>query len=220
MWLEDFIPSESWEQSSASAEIAEKIKEGIKKGTAWGKRIRKDEKKAKKYDMSLANFLVKILLEKKYDTLFDSMFGSIHSWVPSNLVMGILSLIYSDISDYIRLQWEKNPIDFHYRSEETLNFSDSHLPEELKIRINQWIEDIVDIVRFDPSTILVNKTIDCIAENEEIYVFAKQVLIYFMQESNIYIKDAKARDYVDFIFKQVIHKKITEKGFQGSLESL
>ena len=61
MWLEDFIPSESWEQSSASAEIAEKIKEGIKKGTAWWKRVRKDEQKAKKYDMSLANFLVKIL---------------------------------------------------------------------------------------------------------------------------------------------------------------
>jgi hypothetical protein len=35
--------------------------------------------------------------------------------------------------------------------------------------------------------------------------------MYFMGESNIYIKDSKARDYIDFIFKQVIHKKITEK---------
>jgi hypothetical protein len=85
--------------------------------------------------------------------------------------MGILSLIYSDISDYIRGQSEKTPLNFHYRSAETLNFSDSHLPEELKLRINQWIEDIVDIIRFDPSTILVNKTINCIEHNEQIYIF-------------------------------------------------
>ncbi len=220
MGLEDFIPQESWEQWSQSAEIAEKIREWIKRWAAWGKRVRKDEKKAKQYDMSLASFLVKILLEKKYDTLFDSMFGSIHSGIPSNLVMGVLSLIYPDISNYIREFSKKEILDFHFAATETINFSDADLPEEIKQRINDWIEDIIDILRHDPSTILVQKTIDAIHHSEEIYIFWTKVFVYFMNESNIYIRDSKARDYVNFIFKQVILKKIENKAFKQGLDKL
>jgi hypothetical protein len=220
MGLEEFIPQESSEQWSAWAEIAEKIREGIKKWTAGSKRVRKDEKKAKQYDMSLANFLVKILLEKKYDTLFDSMFGSIHAGIPSNLVMWILSLIYFDISNYIREFSKKEPLDFHFSSTETINFSDSDLPESVKQRINDWIEDIIDILRHDPSTVLVDKTIDAIKNSEEIYVFWTKVFIYFMNESNIYVRESKARDYIDFIYKQVILKKIEGKAFQDGLDTL
>lgn len=220
MGLEEFIPQESGEQWPASAEIVEKIREGIKKWQAGTKRVRKDEKKAKHYDMSLAHFLVKILLEKKYDSLFDSMFWTIHSGVPSNLVMWILSLIYPDISNYIREFSGKSLIDFHFLSEETLNFSDSDLPSDLKQRVNEWIEDIIDILKHDPSTVLVEKTIHAIYESEEIYVFWTQVFIYFMNESNVYIRDSKARDYINYIFKQVILKKIQDKHFQDQLEKL
>ena len=220
MGLEEFIPQESDEQWSSWAEIAEKAREGIKKWTAWSKRVRKDEKRAKQYDMSLANFLVKILLEKKYDTLFDSMFGSIHAGIPSNLVMWILSLIYPDISNYIREFSGKEALDFHFSSSETINFSDSDLPEPVKQRINDWIEDIIDILRHDPSTVFVDKTIDAIKNSEEIYVFWTKVFIYFMNESNIYVRESKARDYVDFIFKEAILKKIESRGFLYSLDKL
>lgn len=220
MGLEEFIPQESAEQWSAWAEIAEKIREGIKKGTAWSKRVRKDEKKARKYDMSLANFLVKILLEKKYDTLFDSMFGSIHAWIPSNFVMGVLSLISPDISNYIRIFSKKEALEFHFSASETINFSDSELPESIKQRINDWIEDIIDILRHDPSTVLVEKTIDAIKNSEEIYEFWTKVFIYFMNESNIYVRESKARDYVDFIFKEAILKKIESRAFQQDLDKL
>lgn len=220
MGLEDFIPQESSEGWAASAEIAEKIREGIKKWAAGSKRVRKDEQKAKKYDMSLANFLVKILLEKKYDSLFGPMFWAIHAGIPSNLVMGILSLIYPDISNYIRGFSGKPFIDFHYSSKETINFSDSDLPPELKQRINEWIEDIIDIIRHDPSTVLIEKTLAAIDSNDEIYAFWVEVFIYFMNESNIYIGPVKSRDYIDYIFKQVLSKKIQEKSFQESLRKL
>jgi hypothetical protein len=108
-------------------------------------------------------------------------------------------------------------VEFHFSSEETINFSDSHLPEELKIRINEWIEDIVDILRHDPSKVLIDKTVEMINSNEEIYVFATKVFIYFMNESNVYIRESKANDYVHFILKQVILEKIKDKDFQKSL---
>ncbi|MDQ7009010.1 MAG: hypothetical protein Q9M94_01830 [Candidatus Gracilibacteria bacterium] len=193
---------------NVSEQISEVYKEEVKKGDARIKKTRKDENKAKQQDMLLAKFLVKILIDKKYDSLFPELFKSFDSGVPSNLILGILSLVYIEISNELRVSIEKKLINFSYVGENTIKFSGNNLPQEVKDRINLWVEDILDVIQLNPSKIYTKRIISSIKKSSELKEFTKKVLQYFLSEINIYMSDKTAGDYSSFIMNNIILPKI------------
>ena len=214
MGLNDFSADIDWQDEAGisiwnvSEQISEVYKEQVKKWEAQAKKTRKDEKKAKQQDMLLAKFLVKILIDKKYDSIFPDLFKSFDAWVPSNLILWILSLIYIEISNELRISIEKNLIHFNYKWETTINFTWNNLPKEVKDRINLWVEDILSIIQLNPSKVYTKRIIASISNSVELKEFTTKVLQYFLSEINIYMSDKVAWDYSTFIMKNIILAKI------------
>lgn len=220
MWLEDFTPVESAESWSSSAEVSEKFKEAIKKWSAGIKRVQKDEKKAKKYDMILANFLVEIVRDGRFDILFEDIFTNISKWVSSKFILGVLSLIYSPISDKIReLAW-KEKINFDFYMQERSIFSDDSIPEPVKNRINFWVEDISFSISLEPSTIVSHSLRSFLKKDEDLIIFSSKVFQFFLDKINIDIKDSKSLSYAEFIMKDIVLVKIESEDFQKKLEEV
>lgn len=214
MGLNNFSADIDWQDETwismwnVSEQISEVYKEEVKRWAAQAKKTRKDEKKAKQQDMLLAKFLVKILIDKRYDSLFPDLFKSFDSWVPSNLILWILSLVYIEISNEIRISVDKKLISFNYHSEETINFSGNNLPQLVKDRINLWVEDILLVITLNPSKIYTKRIIASIKNSPELKIFTKNVFKYFLSEINIYMSDKVLWDYSSFILNKVILPKI------------
>ena len=210
MWLEDYIPSEWvsedwWASAEQVKEASEQYRKQAAKSAAWIKRTQKDEKKAKTYDMLLAGFLVKILVNQNYNSILDSLFTLLHKWYPSNFVLWVMSLIYNDISLKIReLSW-KNPIKFNYDSKETIEFDDSNLDVQIKNRINSWIEDIIDSVSIEYSSILTKRLINFLQTDEDIVIFISQVFTFFLNNLNINVSLSKSQNISEFIISEVLN---------------
>ena len=216
MWLNDFSSDIDWQSEAwfsmwnVSEQVSEAYKEQVKKSGKQVKKTKKDEKKSKRHDMLLAKFLVKILLEKKYDKLLPLLFKAFDAGVPSNLILGIMSLVYIEISHSIHENIWKPHIDFNFSIEDTLKFSGENLPSDVKNRINSWVEDIQSVILFNPSELDVKKVWDSLRNSEDLYTFSVEVFIYFLSEINIYITQDTAKEYIIFIFKKIILQKMKE----------
>lgn len=204
MGLEDYISPESQESWNSGAEISEAFKESVKRASAGIQRTQKDEGKAKKYDLLLANFLVQMILIKKYDFLHESIFLCLNSGLNSNFVLGILSLVYEPIQEKIRDISDKPYYPFDFLNSEKLEFTDYNIPEEIKNRINLWVEDIMDAISIETSVITSHKTLACIEQKEVLVVyFISQVFSFFLSEQNISITEKKSESYGAFILSEV-----------------
>lgn len=210
MWLEDFIPSESWNNGPWSAEVSEKFKEAVKKSAAWIKRVQKDEKKAKKYDMLLAHFLVEIIKNPKYDFLLKDLFASLDAWFPSNFLLWILSLIYVDISHHIRSVSGKNQLDFHYQPSPSKQlFSPNNIDTQIQKRINFWIEDIVDVLLIESSTLQIKNMLQVMQDekvSQHLWDFTSVIFQFFFEELNIELSLPQSNSYCEFILWEVMKK--------------
>jgi len=80
-------------------------------------------------------------------------------------------LVYLEISNEIRSHIDKKNIYFNYCSEETITFSGNNLPQEVKDRINFWVEDIVVIILLNSSEVYTKRIISNIKESEELKNF-------------------------------------------------
>lgn len=213
MWLNDLGFDDSWINSwegakENSSEDNEKYSEQSKRSWDWVKRVKKDKRKAKKYDCILAYFLVEILKNKKYDFLFSDLFLCLDYWFNSNFIIWILSLIYLPISDKIRLLAEKEEIDFKYvKTFSKIEFSEN-LDSEIKNRLNYWIEDIIDIISIEYSSILIRRIL-WLSQTKEYYQllnFTSKVFIFFFSEININIDEKTAISYSNYILDQIFTK--------------
>lgn len=214
MGLEDFSYNEAWiNASSGSVEVSEIFKEAIKKAAAWVQRVQKDEQKAKKFDSILAHFLTQIIRNQKYDFILEKLFKTLDAWFSSNFLLGLLSLIYLPISDKIRELSEKTPIEFDYtKTFEIIEFNDSSLDESLKQRINFWLEDIVDILSIEYSSIQMQHLKTLFNQKElysELILFTSSIFQFFFYELNIQMTENTSQSYCEFILSQ-IHNKILE----------
>lgn len=202
-WLE----SSEWVWGSVESwnlEVSEKYKESSKKAQQWIQRTQKDEKKAKKYDFILAWFLVKIILDKKYDPIIIQLFKSTDFGYTSNFVLWIISLINIEISNKIRENLNKPQIDFDYKNSETIKFDDSNLPEQVKNRINDWIEDIIDSVSIEYSNVQAKRIINSLKkDNWIISNYITSVLIFFLNSINISVDKNTAKWISNFIILEV-----------------
>lgn len=210
MGLEDFSPdieSSEWsiQANEKVSEVSEKIKESSKKASAWVKRTKKDEQKAKKYDFLLAWFLVKIIVDKKYDFILEELFKVINYSYPSNFVLGVLSLINIEISNKIRENINKELINFSYKSLELKDFDDTNIDLEVKNRINYWIEDIIDSVTIEYSSIQTLKIINLLEKDNEIIVnYIANIMFFFLKSINIKISKNQALNISDFIISETL----------------
>ncbi len=210
MWLEDFdiwwvewVP-DAWNTVSSSWEVSEKFKESVKKAASKTQKIKKDEKKAKKYDFMLSQFLVKIILDKKYDDLLVLLFICLDKAYPSNFLLWIFSLIYEEISLKIRETSEKSYQKFNYTSNEQKVFNNEVINNEIKIRINFWVEDMIDVVLIDSSELTTKKLLDLIEQEKKVLDdFFIAVFVFFFREINIIIKEEQAFNYIDFISEEL-----------------
>ncbi len=204
MSLEEFTPVESWEGWSNSAEISEKYQEAAKKAGAGIKRTQKDEKKVKKYDFLLAKFLIEIIIKKKYDEVLGELFPCLEKWYGTNFLMGVFSLAYLPISNEIRKETTKAPIKFMYNPKENFTeFHDNTIDDTLRMRINQWIEDIEDVITIEPSAISTRKTIELLKTDKSIHIFMASIFTFFLMELNINISKSKAQSYSEFIIGEL-----------------
>lgn len=205
MWLEDFDSSSeasdnSWNTVSSSSEVSEKVKEWIKKSAAKAKKIQKDEKKAKKYDFLLSSFLIKIILDKKYDDLLVLLMNCLEKWYPSNFLLWVFSLVYIEISSKIRESSNKKTLVFDYVSPEFVEFNDSVINEQIRNRINLWVEDMIDVVLMEWSEITTKKLIDLFDNEKKVSDdYFIWIFIFFFKSMNITINESKAFNYTDFI---------------------
>lgn len=210
MGLEDFSPdieSSEWgfQAKEKVSEVSEKIKESSKKAAAWVKRTKQDEQKAKKYDFLLAWFLVKIIVDKKYDFILEELFKVINHSYPSNFVLWVLSLINIEISNKIRENINKELINFSYKSLELKDFDDTNIDLEVKNRINYWIEDIIDSVTIEYSSIQTLKIIELLENDNEIIVnYIANIMFFFLKSVNIKINKKQALNISDFIISETL----------------
>lgn len=209
MWLEDFNPdidsTELWWNSTESIkEVSEKQKESSKKSQAKVQKTQKDEKKAKKYDILLAGILVKIIIDKKYDFILEKLFKAIHVWYSSNFILWIISLINISISNKIREISNKQKINFKFYSDIQVEFQDNNIAPEIKKRINLWIEDIIDAVSIEYSSIQTQNII-LLLQNQtwEILNYTSSIIIFFLKETNVIIKESEAKNISIFILTEV-----------------
>jgi hypothetical protein len=215
MWLEDFsLDLDNWIDSSwdswvnkAKEVASEKAQEQAKKSAAWIKRTQKDEKKAKKCDFLLASFLVKIIKDKKYDFLLEDLFSCLDINYPSNFLIWLLSLIYLPISDKIREKSKKPIIEFNYISKELIEFNDLKTPKEVQDRLNFWVEDIIDILSIEYSSLLTKRLKKMYWKDKYLLRLTSKIISFFFQEINITITASKAQKLSEFILKEV-YKKI------------
>gem|GEM_PF-637795 len=174
------------------------------------KRVAKDEKKAKKYDLMLVNILLPLIQSKKYDFLLGDLFALLDEGYSSHFLLGILSLIYLPLSDKIREMSHKHFIDFDYLPvNEEIIFDDSTLDGAIKMRINSWIEDTIDIVGLEYSNLQLarlGELFDTPVSKKNLIIFVAKIFQFFFSELNIRISPRTAGNYTTFIIDQIMHK--------------
>lgn len=94
-------------------------------------------------------------------------------------------------------------------------FSDSHLPNVIKNRINFWVEDMIDVLSIDISHISKQKNLNLIEAQENIIIsYMFQVFSFFLLENYFEISQRKSKDYCFFILSEIrksLHKIETEE---------
>lgn len=221
MSLEEYTPdleSAEWSSessNSASEALSEKIREQIKKASAWTKRTKKDEKKAKKYDLLLASFLVKIIIDKNYDSILNVVFKTLDYWYGTNFIIWVLSLINNDISKEIKKVSGRDFLEFDFEKKYFIEFDDNNIPKDIKNKINSWIEDIIDSLTIENSSIITKKNIELLEKDEEnINKYIASIFIYFLNSIEVKIKNKAALSIADFIkseVKRTIKKQVLEE---------
>lgn len=211
MWINEFWDLD-WDEelSSWSEQVRETAKED---SSSWGSKKRdktqKDEKKAKRMDFLLAWFLRDILQHKEYDFLWDDVIVILWKWIPSSFLLAVLSLVYMPISDKIReISW-KEKITFSFDPfDEKKIFNDKDLDERIKSRLNDYFEDVWDILVIEQSELLTKRLLWSI-DDYELTEFLSKIFSYFLSNLNIEIDSKKSLSYSSFILSE-IKKKLSK----------
>ena len=108
--------------------------------------------------------------------------------------------MYSPISDEIRKFAGKDVYIMEYiPSGERLSFDTHDIPEEIRKRVNIWIEDMESVVSLEVSSIIMKRTLGLILYDEKIRNFTSRVFAFFFSECNIEISAGKSQNYSEYI---------------------
>lgn len=203
--LENFNPVESSESSwNTSPEVSEKFKEAAKKSSAGVQRTQKDEKKAQRYDTLLSHMLILIIRNKDFDDLLNPLFDCVDAWYPSNFIVWVFSLVYHPVHLKIREISKKPEFLFHYKIKEQVDFfHDTFVDPQIKNRINVWIEDIIDAVIVEVSSLTTERLKQLLQDDETILIFISLIFQFFLKKLNLEISIEKSQSYAKFISSEI-----------------
>ena len=94
-------------------------------------------------------------------------------------------------------------------SSEIVEFDDGTIDSRIKDRINSWIDDMISVVSFDPSSIVTRRFLSLVKNTQEknlMVNFLTAVLTYFLYSINITIEKSKAFLYCEFILSEAVKK--------------
>jgi hypothetical protein len=115
-----------------------------------------------------------------------------------------LSLINIEISNKIREFSKKELLKFDFVAlEERIDFNDNEVDEKIRDRINFWIEDMVDIISIEYSSLLTEKLLNLLKEDKVIILFMSNTFTFFLDELNINISKSKSDDISLFILSEI-----------------
>jgi len=107
------------------------------------------------------------------------------------------------ISDKIRELSKKEQINFNYvKTFNIISFDDNNLNDSIKNRINLWIEDIVDIISIEYSSLQLKNIKQLLKSKSSFNTlndFSALVFQFFFKELNINIDISKSTNYTEFI---------------------
>ncbi len=223
--MEDIEISEWWwEKSQETAKEAQEKKEKASKAMAWIKATRRDEKKATKDNDFLYQIIVDVIRNKEYDILLPFISDLLKQWISSNFILWGLSLVYDEAVYIIRTNYLPGNTKLVYdadsakdykswlaylKTDEIIEFNDKNINSAIKWRINEWIEDIISIISFDPSSIITKKFLSLLqnSENKDLLVnYIASILTFFLFRLNIMISKEKAFLYSEFILGEAVKK--------------
>ena len=216
MSLDSFDIEDSPDGSApeAASEQHEKQRDKSSKAMAGIARSRKDEGKGKKAADILFTFLVELLKFPDYDVFINPIFDALKLNIPSVYLVGILTLISRKASNTIRSQYggkDMPLITAEPPSESTkIAFQNKTLRQDIRTRINEWIEDMFLATTKDPSSILTIKFLQLLdRKNErEVFVICIQTAIsFFFFSKNIVISEGESHAFATFILLE-LEKKI------------
>lgn len=157
------------EQSQEERErYAEQMREAAKKLAA----SKKDEKKAKRRDKHLAKLLehfIRHMQSPEEERLLNTLVLCLKNQMPTELLVALLTLMYPSLKEVL-LEGEENAV-MQVVAEEKLRllsipydpgvvtygpseFNEHHLPEEVKVGINVWIQNLLLAIGMHPDWLL------------------------------------------------------------------
>lgn len=214
----------SWEKTQESATEKKEKAAKAAKAMAWIQKTRKDEKRAQKDNDFLYQIVTDIIKIKQFDVFIPVLSEMLSKSIPSNLIIWWISLVYDEAVYIIRnnyIPWNTSIVInkekikefktniWYTPTKEIIEFNDNTIDTNIKERINEWIEDIISVVSFDPSNIVTNKFLNLIKEQEiNILVtnYFAWVFSYFLLWLNIVISKEKAFLYSKFLLWEIIKK--------------
>ena len=145
-----------------------------------------------------------IVKNKDFDELFDPLFDCIDRGYPSSFLVGIFSLVYHPAHIKIRETSGKEVFHFHYKAkDEKSSFHDQFIDTEIKNRVNIWIEDSIDALLFEPSSLLTERLKKLLDIEEEVNIFLSHIFHFFLKKLNIEISFEKSQSYAKFIRAEI-----------------
>ena len=112
--------------------------------------------------------------------------------------------MYIPISNEIRKSSGLPKIRFEFIiPTETQDFHPDHIPEQIRNRINAWIEDMHSVIQLEASSLITERSLRLIIYDTHIREFITLTLIFFFEELRYSISNSTAESYTDFILKEL-----------------
>lgn len=142
------------------------------------------------------------------------IFDALKLNIPSVYLVGILTLISRKASNTIRSQYggkDMPLITVEPPSESTkIAFQNKTLRQDIRTRINEWIEDMFLATTKDPSSILTTKFLTLLDRKNEREAFTLCIataISFFFFSKNIVISESESHAFATFILLE-LEKKI------------
>ncbi len=177
-------------------------------------KTRKDEAKGRKSASLLSGLLAKILRDPRFDPILESVLSLLRNDVPGAYVLGVLSLVSVDAANAIRKECDPSVGMLSEIPPETeaKTFQNDHIRPDMKLRINDWIEDVFRIATNDPSSILTDKFLSSLSKSGEREIFltaTKSVLTFFFASKNVTMPSHEAEALARYLLSE-LRAKLSE----------
>lgn len=223
--LENFIaPDEGSgggkEQTSEHREqFEEHMRDAAKKGAA----AKKEEKKAKRRDKHLAKLLayfIKNANTPDSERLLNTLVLCLKNQMPTELLVALLTLMYPNLKEALvdiddttvmqvmaeeKMRLLSIPYDPGVVAYGPSEFNEHHLPEEVKIGVNAWIQTLLVAVRIHPDW-LMGRVMRSGEPDSSLIQLSSYLLEQFLQKHKVSGEFEKIRQFAQFIVMGVLSK--------------